>query len=284
MQKDSLNLKPKMATETVLRKISEQKDIFFCLDFDTDSINRADTLDKMVSKKEIIINKVEKPRFEASKIEKNSLDGAILIYIISLLFIIIPKVVYWKALKQFWESIFSITKHRLWLRDVSMLLDKIYFFTIPGFFIIFSLFCNITYVYLSTKKYIYSFNIKDYLIFFSFLFLFYVIRYVLIKISALLFNTKQSSREYIYNIFGFDTVLFIFLIFAMPVLFFNPGIIFLILSVFVVFIVHLIRFARGFLTGISVSGYLGYYFFLYFCTIEILPLLIIFKVGSILLK
>jgi hypothetical protein len=98
--------------------------------------------------------------------------------------------------------------------------------------------------------------------------------------SGVIFNTTESARQYQLIILIFNYIIGIVLLPVVVIAFYWNSVAFLISGIIIVSLLLLYRIARGFLTGQDNKSYNLFYLFLYLCTLEILPLLLIFKAIS----
>ena len=111
--------------------------------------------------------------------------------------------------------------------------------------------------------------------------LIYALKFLALKISGWVFGLDREMAIYIFNIFLMNNVLGIVLVPVIALLAFNPDLPFqLLLVVAVVFIslAYLYRVGRGLITGMAIPGFSPLYLFLYLCTLEIGPLLVLLRV------
>ena len=112
------------------------------------------------------------------------------------------------------------------------------------------------------------------------LFSYQMLKSILIYISGIIFKTAESSRSYQLNTLLFNQitgiVLFPFAIMA----FYWENTSFLIIGSVIISLLFVYRLFRGILTGLANKNYNLLYLFLYLCTLEILPLLLLLKVVS----
>ena len=107
----------------------------------------------------------------------------------------------------------------------------------------------------------------------------YLIKYAVYKILGYIFLDSASYSEYLYNVFQFNRIAGIFLIpiiiaLAYSTIYYTNAIVY---SGFVIlFIVFIMRIIRG-LQICSKVNFSIFYSFLYLCVLEILPLLVIYK-------
>jgi hypothetical protein len=112
------------------------------------------------------------------------------------------------------------------------------------------------------------------------LFLYQMLKSAVVYASGVIFDTPESSRKYQLNILIFNHVIGIFLFpVVIAALYWNSEIMLLSGSILIILLIAYRTF-RGILTGISNKSYNLFYLFLYLCTLEILPLLLIYKVIS----
>jgi hypothetical protein len=203
-----------------------------------------------------------------------------LIIVIASVLIIISKRMFWRSFGQLFESFISIKKFRLWLRDTSDLLRKMYFLTIPAYMLVFSLALDLLIEYFLGNQYLFSFLRYGMLL--LGVVAFNVLRFLLMKVGLLIFNSSLSTLEQIRNIQVINSVLLIMLI--PPVTLFSYNNDFKIYALFIaliIIIMEIYRLVRSVISAISLKEFSVYYFFLYFCTVEILPVMFIIKLFQL---
>jgi hypothetical protein len=106
---------------------------------------------------------------------------------------------------------------------------------------------------------------------------FWIAKVSLIKFLAMIFRTRQTTDEYLLNIFIFSALTGIFLLPFLVVVIYLKSVFFLwiCLSLSVLFLI--VRFVRGFLIGTSNTKFSYLFLFVYLCGLEILPLIILTK-------
>jgi hypothetical protein len=112
------------------------------------------------------------------------------------------------------------------------------------------------------------------------LFSYQMLKSILIYTSGIIFKTAESSRYYQLNtlIFNQITGIVVFPFSIMALYWENTT--FLIIGSVIVSLLFGYRLFRGILTGMANKNYNLLYLFLYLCTLEILPLLLLLKVIS----
>jgi hypothetical protein len=204
----------------------------------------------------------------------------IIILIVAILPLIVAKVLYFRALSQLYESLFSMIKFRLWLRDTGSLLKRLFLFTTPAHALVLALSLDFLIQKMSTNTYEFSF--VTYIGVLALLVSFYIVRMLLMRISAAIFKSKTSTEEQNRNILIHNAVLVQIMIVLLPFCIYFPmgGLHFVLL--FVILATEFSRIVKGIISAISLKEYGAFYFFLYFCTVEILPALILLKAGTML--
>jgi len=110
---------------------------------------------------------------------------------------------------------------------------------------------------------------------------YYLIKYLVIRMIGWVFKNNAVVSVYQGNIFVFCQSLGILLIPFLALSIYYPSLISFVISWSIGIIFYLGRFIRAVSIGISQSGFSVYYLILYLCTIEIAPLLVIFKVITL---
>jgi len=154
----------------------------------------------------------------------------------------------------------------------------ILFFFILNYFITLSLF-----LFLSINKFSVNQSLIEnkYLLFIIISVIsFYLIRVIIILFAGYIFNTKDAANQQLKLYINIDNIIGIILI---PVLFlllfvrvdfiFYAGIILL-------FILHIFMWFQTFNLGKSISGFSILHLFMYLCTLEIIPVIVLIKLYS----
>ncbi len=117
-------------------------------------------------------------------------------------------------------------------------------------------------------------------IIFAGLFSFQILKSIAIYSLGIIFKTGDSARQYQLIILIFNYIIGIVLLPVVVIAFYWNSAAFLIAGLVIISLLVLYRIIRGFLTGQDNKNYNLFYLFLYLCTLEILPLLLIYKVIS----
>jgi len=107
---------------------------------------------------------------------------------------------------------------------------------------------------------------------------FWILKIVLIRFLSFVFRTGQTSREYILNILIFNILTGILLLPLLVITVYLKSIIFLWMCMIIFALFLFFQLVRGFLIGISIRKFSYLFLFLYLCSLEILPLIVLMKV------
>ena len=113
------------------------------------------------------------------------------------------------------------------------------------------------------------------------LFLYQFFKLSVIYVSGIIFETAEAARKYQLIILIFNYMTGIILFPVTVIAFYWESSIMLIAGIIIISLLMTYRVIRGFLAGQDNKSYSLFYFFLYLCTLEILPLLLLFKALSI---
>jgi len=113
---------------------------------------------------------------------------------------------------------------------------------------------------------------------FLFLIGFWILKIGMIRFLSFIFRTRNTSREYILNILLFNILTGLFLLPLLVFAVYLKSIIFLWICMIIFALFFVFRFVRGFLIGISITKFSYVFLFVYLCSLEILPLIVLVKV------
>jgi hypothetical protein len=205
-----------------------------------------------------------------------------LILILSLGLLLLSKLFYWKGYKQIWESHLSNIKFRYWLRDPGSVLKGLFFYTVPVYFLLLSLAIS---SYLSSNN-----NSAQQVDPFLFLVIlvtiicWFFLREVLMWLAKLIFQSHKSASEQRQNIYLHNTIIALFLAFTLPFSIYFPHFHIPEIILIICVLIESIRIIRAVFFAITLGEFYSYYFFLYFCTVEIIPVFIFYRTGLILIN
>jgi len=201
----------------------------------------------------------------------------ILLFVFILLAII--KVFYNKRFRQLLDGFFVSRYASQAVREENVLLQRVSV-------ILFLSFVLTTAAFIYKLSEYYGWRIKAlsdlslYLIIAAIIFLVYVFKLITVKIMGYIFKTEKEVEEYSFNILLFNNVLGLALfpvVLCMAFVTELPVLVYIQIAAGMFAVVFLYRIVRGFILGAGTAGISKLYLFLYLCTLEFLPLVVIIK-------
>ncbi len=108
----------------------------------------------------------------------------------------------------------------------------------------------------------------------------YSVKYLFFKFFASIFNENSVAPEYIFNVSLYNNLLGFLLIIILCITYFSLlpfAFILTYIALPIILITFILRLGRLFLIGIR-KGILYFYIFVYLCTLEILPLVVLYRI------
>lgn len=212
---------------------------------------------------------------------KNS-DWFLGILILLLSIITILKLLYNKYFTDSIKSLWSYQYAYKLFKENTVLNQRLSLISNIFFILSFSLFAILCIDYFSISGFFKN-NFLYFLIISGLIIVIYLIKYAVYKILGFIFLETASYSEYIFNVFQFNRIIGIFLIpiiiaLAYSTISYTSIIVYS--GFFILFIVFIMRVVRGFQICIKVNFSI-FYSFLYLCVLEILPLIVIYKLIKI---
>ncbi|MCP4550595.1 MAG: DUF4271 domain-containing protein [Bacteroidetes bacterium] len=112
----------------------------------------------------------------------------------------------------------------------------------------------------------------------SFSAIYWLLKVLILKIIGHFFNTQKASFEVLINIFIFNLVASIIILPFLTLYLYTQEDLFLFMSIVILLISYLQRLLRELIIGFSYTIFSVLHLFLYLCTLEIIPIVIIAKV------
>lgn len=143
---------------------------------------------------------------------------------------------------------------------------------------IFPLLAYQVYDLLSGQKYGYLFSgMTVYAFITGGLLLFWTLKILLMKFLGGVFRTGQATDDYLMNNLLFNFLIGIVLLPLLVFVIYLKSVLLLKISLIITLLLFTLAFVRGFLIGISLSRFSYLFLFVYLCSLEILPLLVLMK-------
>jgi hypothetical protein len=109
---------------------------------------------------------------------------------------------------------------------------------------------------------------------------FFLMKITLVRLSGFIFRNTDTATEYIQNMFIFNLFGGIILLPMLLLISYSGTPVFLFIAVGSLVILMFLRFIRGFVVGLSDHKFSLFHLFLYLCTLEILPVVILLKFAD----
>ncbi len=120
-----------------------------------------------------------------------------------------------------------------------------------------------------------------YLLLVAIFLLFWAIKISLIKFLGTVFRTHQSTSEYLMNIFLFNFLTGLVLLPFLVLVVYLKSVFFLQICLIITALFFLLAFIRGFLIGFSLTKFSYLFLFMYLCSLEILPFIVLMKIFNL---
>ena len=245
---------------------------------DTTFTMQSVTVPEPVISKSIFTSSQLKPKnFQVRYAPKYQPDWILVILITCLILIAWTRVFYYKRMQQIFRAPFSKRFINQLTRDGNLFRERI------------SVALGMVYIFV-TSMIFYEFNreivhiplpyLSPIAVFWTILIIFVAFqtaKVALIRFLGIIFKTRETTNSYILN-------LLIFTLFSGPVLLvllilhlYLKSVVLLYLCLVFLGLLLIFRFVRGFFIGISLRKFSYLFLFVYLCTLEILPLLVIIK-------
>jgi hypothetical protein len=205
-------------------------------------------------------------------------DLSLLLVILSFTLIASIKALFNKYLNQLLRAIISYSEAYKLYRDYNAIIDRVYFLLNLNVIITGSLFCSF-FIKLFNPSELFGSNYILLLLCVAFIISIFFSRYLLNKFIGYILDQKQAFDEFLHSNLLYYKVAGLFLL---PVVSFLVLIspkyhfIFVLLGILIIFFIYIISIFRA-TTIMLKKGILLFYWILYLCTIEFLPLLLLYK-------
>jgi hypothetical protein len=113
------------------------------------------------------------------------------------------------------------------------------------------------------------------------LFFFWIIKVTGIRMLGMVFKTENTTGMYLLNVLVINIITGMVLIPLLVLVIYLKSVFLLYITLFIIILSLLFLFVRGFLIGLSLTKFSYLFLFVYLCTLEILPLIILIKISLI---
>jgi hypothetical protein len=225
------------------------------------------------------INKnIESIHFQPRDFQRSKYSWALIIGFISLFLLLLLKTYYQKSMAQVMNTLVNFQLSEKMLREKNIIVRRAFFILNLNYILVFSLFVLLI-LNLADFRINDDYFISYTLITGSVIFVL-LARLILLFLTGIVFNSVSVISEYIHNIYLINKnlgIILLPLIFAALYTSANISKIIIFTGLVIVCIATLFKYIRG-LQIIIKNDILKFYSFLYLCTLELLPLVVSFKI------
>lgn len=206
-------------------------------------------------------------------------DWVFVLIILGFALLAFVQVFYKRRLKMIFQGVYARHYASQLLREGNIFNERISIFLFLIYLISFSIF-----LYEGFKIFsLHTGFIPDFIFYLELLaviFVYWILKAVLIQVSGIIFTTRQRSFEYLLNLFMINLVIgLFFLCILLPMIYLN-GKVFFFTGLGFLFIMFVFKLVKGLAIGFSYTKFSRFHLFLYLCTLEILPLVLLLKFLS----
>lgn len=194
------------------------------------------------------------------------------------------KVFYIRIFSQLWDAFFSLTTTNQIVRDESVLLQRASLILSIIAYFVSGLFLYQVSVVMGWNHYLLPGGFNRFILFALIIALAYSIKMILLRFLSVVFKIEKPVATYIFNIFLVNMVIGLFLFPAIILIAYLPAEYrYYIVTGTLVILASLLlyRLFRAVGIGLSIQRFSLFYLFLYICSFEIAPLLIIYKLATL---
>ena len=113
------------------------------------------------------------------------------------------------------------------------------------------------------------------------LFLYWFCKIIMMLILGAVFKTKTTTHEYLINILIINTIASLVMLPSLILIIYLQSVLIIYITLAIIALLWLFRFIKGFLTGLSLTKFSYIFLFVYLCSLEILPLIVMIKLSII---
>jgi len=245
----------------------------------TDSTAAADTINRTFLTESSSVKIIPKIRNTSSNVDNSSL----IILSLVLILIVLSKHIFPRRFHQLWQAMAGETKLNLMLREwnpATSMPGAVFFFT---YALLLSKFLQLlTHYFLAPEKAF--FKLQFYFQILALTFAIILLRLVIKKFVAQLFKMNEINHRYNANEFSFYLIATIVLFVAVLAMLFQQTSTTFYLSIAAFITLLIYNLLRSFFIGLAHARFSVLYLFLYLCTLEIVPFLLLLKTVSILVS
>ncbi len=214
-------------------------------------------------------------KFQPIAREQTGNDWTFLLLFVCVILFTWVQVYYRKRFIQIFQSVFSEKRVHFLIRDGRLFNEQITLALGFIFVMAFSLFLFLI------NKFIIGLSLGNGFFLFIKIVLaltgFILIKFLLIQLIKAIFLTREATSRYVLNSLIFDLTLGVVLLPFLIFITYTGSDMLIYLSLIIISITFIYKLLRGFVIGLNYSGFSLFYLFLYLCTVEVLPVVVVVK-------
>jgi hypothetical protein len=194
------------------------------------------------------------------------------------------KVFYSRTLEHILGSFLSKTTSNQIVRDENLLLQKASFLLTGIFYLVFAMFIYQLSNFYNFIPDFFPTGLLRFLILAVFVSGIYSFKLFLLKITGFIFQLDKPISAYIFNVFLINNlvgILFLPIVIAVAFTTTFAALILIKIAIAVFIILYIFRLIRGIMIGLNLTNFNLFYLFLYICSLEIAPLVLIVKMANV---
>jgi hypothetical protein len=189
---------------------------------------------------------------------------------------------YFKRMQQIFKAFFTNRFFIQFSRDGGLYAERVSMFLFSSYILAFSLFIFNSYKFYFSIPVFPLLNFLIYLKILIAIIIFYLLKIGLFRFSGYIFKAFNETSDYILNLYLFGQITGICLLpLIIITTYFENNKIILYVGISVILLLSIYCLFKGFVIALSKSKVSVYYIFLYLCTLEILPLVLLAKIFHI---
>ncbi|MCF8233475.1 MAG: DUF4271 domain-containing protein [Bacteroidales bacterium] len=208
---------------------------------------------------------------------QGNLDWVTGLLLFCLLLLAVMRFHYRKRLSQLFQAFFALNYANILSREAGLFKESYFLPGITLSLISVSLFVLQIFNFYELNIIAYESGALRYVIIFATLLGLWLLKALLVNISGFIFNTRETSRDYNYNMQIFFIVNGILLLPVVIIISYRPSGLFFTFGLILLSVVFLFWLFRAFTVGMREKVFSGFHLFLYICTFELLPVITIAK-------
>jgi hypothetical protein len=223
-------------------------------------------------------HKLQTKDFQVKQMQKNQSDWELAILLLCFVLLAWVQVFYHKRIRQIFRAPFSKRFINQLTRDGNLFSERIAIALGVIYFLTFALFLY------EFNQQILGINIQGItgITFYGLVSVIIIgliaVKIALVKFLGVIFKTREVTNNYLLNLMIFSLLSGPVLLISLVLIIYLKSVVILYISIVLFILILLFRFMRGFFIGMALTKFSYLFLFVYLCSLEILPLLVLVKI------